>query len=100
VARCHKIESAPKTFEWMNEHQQNGENSAANWQEGLEAEISKLLAGGSHVISDEIHDKVDQVLLQPVLESTGGNIGEASARLGISRPTLRNRMRQLHLIAK
>jgi two-component system nitrogen regulation response regulator GlnG len=71
--------------------------SSEPWAEGLNSEIQRLLQSGSHMISDSIHDQVDQVLLREVLLATGGNISEAATRLGISRPTLRNRIRHLEL---
>ncbi|MGB7344817.1 MAG: helix-turn-helix domain-containing protein [Pirellulaceae bacterium] len=56
-----------------------------------------MLESGSHTISNDIHDQVDRVLLEGVLKATSGNISEAANRLGISRPTLRNRIRNLKI---
>ncbi len=67
------------------------------WTSGLVDELHRLLESGSQTISDDIHDQVDRVLLREVLKATGGNISEAASRLGISRPTLRNRVRHLRL---
>jgi two-component system nitrogen regulation response regulator GlnG len=57
--------------------------------------VAALLASGSNRISATIHDEVDRIVLREVLRSCRGNISEASVRLGISRPTLRSRMKQL-----
>lgn len=73
------------------------ETDLVTWQEGVQAEIARLMAEGSQTVSDDIHDQVDRLLLRQVLEATGGNISEASTRLGISRPTLRSRIRTLRL---
>ncbi|SMP73816.1 regulatory protein, Fis family [Neorhodopirellula lusitana] len=67
------------------------------WQEELIEEIRQRFTGGSQTILEDIHERVDRVLIDFVLTQTGGNISEASSRLGISRPTLRNRLRQLRL---
>lgn len=70
---------------------------AETWHSGVAKEIARLLADGSQTVSDDIHDQLDRILLRQVLEATGGNISEASTRLGISRPTLRSRIRTLRL---
>ena len=56
-----------------------------------------LLTKDSSSIRDEIQNRVDGILLRTTLEATGGNISRASGLLGISRPTLRTRMRQLRI---
>ena len=66
-----------------------------SWAADLTTEVQRLLESGSQTISDEVHDQVDRVLLEGVLKSTAGNISESATRLGISRPTLRNRVRHL-----
>ena len=75
----------------------NQQQSAAAWHAGLQMEVTRLLQSGSHLIGDQIHDAVDRVVIRQVLESTGGNISETAARLGISRPTLRHRIRHLRI---
>lgn len=67
------------------------------WEEGLIEEIRQLFAEESQTILEDIHERVDGVLFEFVLNRTEGNITEASKRLGISRPTLRSRLRQLRL---
>lgn len=73
--------------------------TSKRWAEDLRGEIAKRLEAGSRSISEEMHDQVDRVLLETVLESTGGNLSEAASRLGISRPTLRTRIRHLRIDA-
>tara|TARA_R110002049_G_scaffold4601_5_gene32606 strand:+ start:839855 stop:841303 length:1449 start_codon:yes stop_codon:yes gene_type:complete len=69
-------------------------------EDDLRQQIRTLVETGSHNIAAEIHDRIDRILLSEVLDSTGGNVSAASTRLGISRPTLRSRLRQLGLSAK
>jgi DNA-binding NtrC family response regulator len=45
----------------------------------------------------QTHRRVDRLLLPRALEATGGNQGEAARRLGLSRQTLRRRLRELGL---
>ncbi len=68
-----------------------------DWQRGLQREILTLITQNHSSIREEICDRVDEVLLRTTLEATGGNISQASHRLGISRPTLRSRLRQLKI---
>ncbi|WP_167546961.1 helix-turn-helix domain-containing protein [Stieleria maiorica] len=68
-----------------------------DWQLGLQREILRLITQKNSSIREEISDRVDEVLLRTTLEATGGNISQASHRLGISRPTLRSRLRQLKI---
>jgi two-component system nitrogen regulation response regulator GlnG len=70
------------------------------WQPGLRKHVKNLLDGGVHEIAREIQDAVDRVVLTETLNATGGNISEASNRLGISRPTFRSRLKHLGLDPK
>ncbi len=72
-------------------------DSAASNESFIARRVAALLASGSNRISATIHDEVDRIVLKEVLRSCRGNISEASVRLGISRPTLRSRMKQLGL---
>ncbi|TWU46991.1 helix-turn-helix domain-containing protein [Rubripirellula reticaptiva] len=67
------------------------------WEQGLINEVRRLFAGESQVILEQVHERVDRVVLDYVLAQTSGNISQASKRLGVSRPTLRNRSRALGL---
>ncbi|TWU62770.1 sigma-54-dependent transcriptional regulator [Crateriforma conspicua] len=71
--------------------------SSSDWRSDLSRLIATRLAAGSFSISSDIHDEVDRVLIDQVLKATQGNLSEASTRLGISRPTLRSRLKQLGL---
>jgi DNA-binding NtrC family response regulator len=61
----------------------------------LEAYIRDRLAEGGAELSAETHREVDRMLLTLVLEHTGGNYRDAAKVLGISRQTLRVRLRSL-----
>ena len=88
-------EFLPTGFGEPDESPRGNDQTPGHWAFALDTEVHRLLENGSHSISDEIHDQVDQVILHLVLKSTDGNLTEAAARLGVSRPTLRNRMRRL-----
>ncbi len=68
-----------------------------DWESTLRSHVTEMLADGGHEIAQCVHDQVDRVILSEVLKAVSGNISEASNRLGISRPTLRNRLKQLGL---
>ncbi len=59
--------------------------------------VHARLASGSHGIYDEAIELVERPLIGEVLKSTGGNQGEAAQRLGITRTTLRSKLRKLGL---
>ncbi|MFT3693772.1 MAG: sigma-54 dependent transcriptional regulator [Kofleriaceae bacterium] len=59
----------------------------------IEAFIRTRLAAGSTEISSEAHDEIDRLLFTLVLDHTNGNLREAARVLGISRQTLRTRLR-------
>jgi two-component system nitrogen regulation response regulator GlnG len=69
----------------------------ATWTDPIRQEVAHRLASGSSTISSDIHDQVDRVVIAEVLKATGNNLSEASNRLGLSRPTLRSRIRHLGL---
>jgi two-component system nitrogen regulation response regulator GlnG len=62
----------------------------------LETFITQCLAGESDLYG-EAHRRLDRLFLPRVLESTNGNQQQAALRLGISRETLRRRLRELGL---
>ena len=57
--------------------------------------VRERLAAGSHDIYRELHAAVDRQALEELLRACGGNQLEAAERLGISRTTLRARLRAL-----
>ncbi|WP_372717577.1 sigma-54-dependent transcriptional regulator [Novipirellula sp.] len=67
------------------------------WQENLRIWATTLLEDGSHNIAADIHDAVDREILPEILRATQGNVSAASSRLGMSRPTLRSRLKHLGL---
>lgn len=67
------------------------------WHAGLSAEVQNQFAGGSFTISGDIHDQVDRILITETMRATGNNLSEAATRLGISRPTLRSRIKYLRI---
>ncbi len=68
-----------------------------SWESTLQAEVAQLIDEGGENLSERIHARVDRVLYRCVMRSTNGNLSRAAERLGISRPTLRNRIRQLNV---
>jgi two-component system nitrogen regulation response regulator GlnG len=79
------------------EEPQQGDTASLVWKDGLRTHIKDLLQEGTQELSEHVHNAVDRILLPEVLQSTRGNISEASNRLGISRPTLRTRLKHLGL---
>jgi two-component system nitrogen regulation response regulator GlnG len=59
--------------------------------------IRSRLSAGSRRIYEETVEHVERVLLPLVLEQTGGNQLRAAALLGVTRRTLRNKLRELGL---
>lgn len=75
----------------------NPSSQAKDWLESVREQIQRRLAAGSFSLNDDLHDEVDRLLITETLKATNNNLSEASTRLGISRPTLRNRIKQLQL---
>jgi two-component system nitrogen regulation response regulator GlnG len=63
----------------------------------LEAFLRLCLASDQGDLYAEAHRHLDRLLLTRILEATGGNQQQAARRLGISRDTLRRRLRELGL---
>ncbi|HVJ85001.1 MAG TPA: sigma-54 dependent transcriptional regulator, partial [Caulifigura sp.] len=63
----------------------------------VESFIAGRLNETTNNLHDEVHREVDRVLITRVLEFTGGNQHSAARVLGISRQTLRTRMRDLRI---
>jgi len=63
----------------------------------LDALIRDQMARDAHEIYAETHRQVDKLLLVRALEHTGGNQREAARLLGISRQTMRTKLRSLGL---
>lgn len=75
----------------------SAEEQSKTWADGLKEEIRSQFADGSFTISSDIHDEIDRLLITEILDATEDNMSEAASRLGISRPTLRNRIKHLRL---
>ena len=77
----------------------NGDNAPPAVQQlDLEALIRDRLQAASTELHDEVHREVDRLLITKVLEFTGGNQHGAARVLGISRQTLRARMRDFRIL--
>jgi DNA-binding NtrC family response regulator len=61
----------------------------------LDAYIRALMTHNTSNVYAETHRHVDRLLLMRALEHTGGNQRDAAQLLGISRQTMRSRMRAL-----
>jgi two-component system nitrogen regulation response regulator GlnG len=66
----------------------------------LEALIEQSLRDGSRNLYEEAHRELDRFLLPLVLRTTGGNQLQAARVLGITRRTLRVRLRELGLAVR
>jgi two-component system nitrogen regulation response regulator GlnG len=66
----------------------------------LEALIERRLRDGSHELYEEARQELDQFLLPLVIRTTGGNQLQAARVLGITRRTLRVRLRELGLAVR
>jgi two-component system nitrogen regulation response regulator GlnG len=63
----------------------------------LQAFVSERLRGGSHDIYAEAVAMLDRYVLARVLQHTHGNQSQAAKLLGITRGSLRNKLRLLHI---
>lgn len=59
--------------------------------------INDHLTGDAIDLHDAVHRQVDRILLTKVLEFTGGNQYQAARLLGLSRQTLRTRLREMKI---
>jgi len=66
----------------------------------LDRHVAELLAGVDDDIYEHVHAAVDRILLPMVIEHVHGSQSEASTRLGMTRTTLRSRLRSLGLTAE
>jgi two-component system nitrogen regulation response regulator GlnG len=70
---------------------------SATGDQNLEAFVRLCLDSAQDDLYAEAHRQLDRLLLSRILEIVGGNQQQASRRLGISRDTLRRRLRELGL---
>jgi DNA-binding NtrC family response regulator len=71
--------------------------ASSNGLPDLDAYIREQIAVSNNDVYAETHRHVDRLLLVRALEHTGGNQREAAKLLGISRQTMRSRLRSLGL---
>jgi two-component system nitrogen regulation response regulator GlnG len=67
---------------------------------GLEEFIRQRLVDGSEDLQEETRREIDRVLLPLVMEHTRGNQFQAAKILGVSRQTLRRRLRELNIVPR
>ncbi len=70
-------------------------------EQGLLVELRNIVrtgwASGSHDIYREVMQRVDAAIVEEALKQSGGNQQLAAERLGISRPTLRTKLRAINV---
>jgi two-component system nitrogen regulation response regulator GlnG len=74
-----------------------GQDAGARADFSFEAFILQRLADGSTALSAEAHQQLDRLLMGLVLQHTKGNQVQAARVLGISRQTLRSKIREFGL---
>ena len=71
--------------------------AAGEWEEGLEAEASALLAAGRIDVWDVLSRRFEAKLIQTALVNTRGRRIEAAHKLGIGRNTISRKIQELNL---
>ena len=70
-----------------------------SWEQALEAEAQKLLAGGQPEVWDALTRRFESRLIRTALQATHGRRMEAAQRLGIGRNTITRKIQELGLDA-
>lgn len=73
--------------------------TAATWEQALEVEAQKLLAGGQSEVWDALTRRFESRLIRTALTATHGRRMEAAQRLGIGRNTITRKIQELGLDA-
>ncbi|MCO5358268.1 nitrogen regulation protein NR(I) [Acidovorax kalamii] len=73
--------------------------TAHSWEQALEAEAQKLLAGGQPEVWDALTRRFESRLIRTALVATHGRRMEAAQRLGIGRNTITRKIQELGLDA-
>ena len=73
--------------------------SAHSWEQALETEAQKLLAGGQPEVWDALTRRFESRLIRTALTATHGRRMEAAQRLGIGRNTITRKIQELGLDA-
>ena len=74
-------------------------SSANTWEQALETEAQKLLAGGQPEVWDALTRRFESRLIRTALVATHGRRMEAAQRLGIGRNTITRKIQELGLDA-
>jgi two-component system nitrogen regulation response regulator GlnG len=70
-----------------------------SWEQSLETEAHKLLAGGQPEVWDALMRRFESRLIRTALVATHGRRMEAAQRLGIGRNTITRKIQELGLDA-
>jgi len=70
-----------------------------SWEQALETEAQKLLAGGQPEVWDALTRRFESRLIRTALVATHGRRMEAAQRLGIGRNTITRKIQELGLDA-
>jgi two-component system nitrogen regulation response regulator GlnG len=70
---------------------------AANWEQGLEAEILALLEAGHTDVWEQLTRRFESKLILAALHNTRGRRIEAAQKLGIGRNTITRKIQELGL---
>ncbi len=70
-------------------------NHHADLESQIQTETDRCLEAGSVNVFDEVMHRVEATIILTVLRQTNNNLTRAAMRLGISRPTLRTKLRAL-----
>ncbi|MCW5237919.1 nitrogen regulation protein NR(I) [Verminephrobacter eiseniae] len=77
--------------------QRENDGNRASWEEILEIEAQKLLAGGQSQLWDTLTRRFESCLIRTALHTTHGRRMEAAQRLGIGRNTITRKIQELGL---
>ncbi|MCW5259852.1 nitrogen regulation protein NR(I) [Verminephrobacter eiseniae] len=77
--------------------QRENDGHRASWEEILEIEAQKLLAGGQSQLWDALTRRFESCLIRTALHTTHGRRMEAAQRLGIGRNTITRKIQELGL---
>ncbi len=73
-----------------------GVENSANWEDPLRLWAKQALADGQQDILSEAAPRLEKILLECALESTGGRKQEAARLLGWGRNTLTRKLKELY----
>jgi len=85
------------TAENLHAHLETQACTVADWERGLQAEVTALLVGGQQDVWDQILARVEARLIQAALAETRGRRIDAAQKLGIGRNTITRKIQELGL---